>query len=101
MGQDVKNVEHRDAFIALAMHTAVFLFGFALSAAAYFGFGPGRYVIRYGIPDGVPTRNVVVDKKPHDCEYDTAPAGNKNCVYKPQVEKSGNRYFVTWEKVDE
>jgi hypothetical protein len=40
------------------------------------------YALKYKVADS----NVAIDKQPHDCEYDTAPLGNKHCHYEAQVQ---------------
>jgi hypothetical protein len=41
-----------------------------------------RYVIQYQVSYD----QVVKAKRPHDCDWLTAPLGDKNCQYEPQVQ---------------
>jgi hypothetical protein len=41
--------------------------------------------LKYSSLYSVPYANVTVPDKPHDCEFMTAPIGNKNCSYKAEV----------------
>jgi hypothetical protein len=40
---------------------------------------------RYALQYNVESKQVTIFKKPHDCERETAPLGNKNCHYEPVV----------------
>ena len=63
----------------------------------------------YALARGVPVAQVAVAKKPHDCEFMTAPIGVKHCHYDATVvvvkgtdSSNGKRYlFVTYERVEE
>jgi hypothetical protein len=54
---------------------------------AYLSFAFARYVWHpewrwlYALDYSVEAGQVTIEKKPHDCEYDTSPLGNKNCHY--------------------
>jgi len=39
------------------------------------------FSLRYNVP----YEQVTLNKKPHDCEYETAPLGNKNCHYEKEI----------------
>jgi hypothetical protein len=39
----------------------------------------------YAIKYSVNPSSVFIDRRPHDCEYETAPLGNKNCHYDAKV----------------
>jgi hypothetical protein len=41
--------------------------------------------IRYAVQYGVSYTQVTKPNEPHDCDWLTAPIGNKNCHYDPQV----------------
>jgi hypothetical protein len=41
----------------------------------------------YALKNAVPVQRVEIDKKPHDCEFTTAPLGHKNCHYDPVIAK--------------
>jgi hypothetical protein len=43
--------------------------------------------IWYAIKYGVKVNEVTVNKKPHNCDWDTAPMGNKNCHYEEEAQK--------------
>jgi hypothetical protein len=63
----------------------------------------------YALMNRVPVERVEIEKKPHDCEFDTAPLGSKNCHYKAQVFVSNatdspdrkKSLLVTYEKIQE
>jgi hypothetical protein len=41
----------------------------------------------YSIQYGVRIDQVTIDKKPHDCDWNTAPLGSKNCHYEEKATK--------------
>lgn len=41
--------------------------------------------LRYSIQYGVPYASVTMLKKPHNCDFLTAPIGNKTCHYEAEV----------------
>jgi hypothetical protein len=58
----------------------------------------------------IPEDKVIVDSKPHGCDFDDAPLGNKHCHYEKQVdvmrECPGSNckvsgVYVSWRKVEE
>lgn len=61
----------------------------------------------YAITLRVPADQVMIEKKPHDCEFQTAPLGNKNCHYEAHAttikgsdSPDGKPYaFVGYQKV--
>ena len=63
----------------------------------------------YALTREVPLERVDVAKKPHDCEFLTAPIGVKHCHYDAKIlilkgtdSPDGKRYlFVTYERVEE
>jgi hypothetical protein len=63
----------------------------------------------YALTNKVPVGQVEIEKKPHDCEFDTAPIGSKNCHYDSKIlvlegTESPDRkrsVFVSYEKVDD
>lgn len=63
----------------------------------------------YAFNYGVPVERVSMDRKPHDCEFTTAPLGEKNCHYeaRPYVlkaeENSDHRQsvIISYEKVQD
>jgi hypothetical protein len=65
----------------------------------------------YAVKNGVHADHVTVEKKPHDCDFDTAPLANKQCHYEARElvvtgENSPNRdgskqVMVSYEKVDD
>src|SRR5262249_16234661 len=46
-----------------------------------FDFGKSWIAFRYRVP----LERIVFSEEPHDCEYDTAPIGNKHCHYEAKV----------------
>jgi hypothetical protein len=76
-------------------------------------FGPDS--IKYRLQYDVDSDHVYISDKPHDCEWDTAPMGNKLCHYEKSVsviredlkpwelyagkKAKVNSVFVTWNKV--
>jgi hypothetical protein len=86
------------------------------------------YDLRYGFDDDLKYASVSVDRKPHDCDFWSAPLGSKHCHYEKQVlttrvrrDQSGVRsvsydegktwapaavgiepvVFVTWERIED
>jgi hypothetical protein len=67
--------------------------------------------IWYAVKNGVHADHVTVEKEPHDCEFSTAPLGNKQCHYEAREfvltdEKTPDRdavrqVVVTYEKVND
>jgi hypothetical protein len=63
----------------------------------------------YALTHEVPVERVAVDKKPHDCEFNTAPIGSKNCHYDARVavangadsSNAEKSMLVTYEKVED
>lgn len=74
-------------------------------ATAYdYYFNPADY---YAQKYNTKQSNVIINREPHDCDFDTAPLGNKNCHYDKDVnaEKDATTgvvtVYVTWDKVSE
>jgi len=62
----------------------------------------GWYAIEYGVHYD----QIHLDKRPHDCEYDASPLGNKYCHYEKHatVEKRGEQntaVYITWVKKED
>ena len=60
--------------------------------------------IWYGMANHVVSRNVSLTPKPHDCEFLTAPIGEKHCHYEASVAVINNnpkRIEIDWSKVDD
>jgi hypothetical protein len=63
----------------------------------------------YALTNKVPVERVVMEKKPHDCEFATAPLGSKHCHYDakafviPATENADGRrsLVVSYEKVED
>jgi hypothetical protein len=76
---------------------------------------PDDWKIKYAVEYMVDTNQVVIEPKPHDCEWDTAPLGSKHCHYdrhEMRFDAKGNpaqswnegpndKIIVMWEKVSE
>jgi hypothetical protein len=63
---------------------------------------PWRYSIQYHTD----TDQVFYEGKPHDCDYDKAPFGNKECHFEKSVsvfknDKGVNQVYISWQKVQE
>jgi hypothetical protein len=41
--------------------------------------------VRYSVEYGVDLDEVTVDKRPHDCDWGTAPLGSKYCHYETEI----------------
>ena len=84
--------------VSLAILWVVFLYFFR--PQAYYG-------ILYGILCGTDEKNVMYIPKPHDCDFDKAPQGNKECHFERRVNVEAAlannpvKVTVTWEKVQE
>ena len=59
---------------------------------------------------GIAKENVIIDPKPHGCDFDDAPLGNKHCHYEKVVEPERacpgpdcrvTGVYVSWRKVEE
>jgi hypothetical protein len=52
---------------------------------------------------GNSSSNVLITAQPHDCEFMTAPLGEKNCHYEKTIEfdKSSDTVYVGWSKIKE
>jgi hypothetical protein len=65
------------------------------------------YGVLYGILYGTSENNVIYVAKPHDCDFDKAPQGNKECHFERRISvipawaSDPVRVTVTWEKVQE
>jgi hypothetical protein len=60
----------------------------------------------FALANKVPVERVKIEKKPHDCEFDTAPIGSKNCHYDAKVfifkDGDGKRSLdVSYERVED
>jgi hypothetical protein len=57
----------------------------------------------YGTKNGVGADRTYVEAKPIDCDYDSAPLGNKGCHYEARETTFGRRsnksLYVEWVKV--
>ena len=58
----------------------------------------------------VPKDKIVIEPKPHGCDFDDAPLGNKHCHYEKSVDVARGcpapdcqvaAVYVSWKKVDE
>jgi hypothetical protein len=58
----------------------------------------------------VAKQNVIIEPKPHGCDFGDAPLGNKHCHYEksvdvsqkcPQAGCAATAVYVTWRKVEE
>src|SRR5580658_8462539 len=82
-------------------------FGVLWMAFLYFFRAQAYYGIVYGILYGTDEKNVIYVSKPHDCDFDNAPQGNKECHFErrvsvvPALASNPARITVTWEKVQE
>jgi len=63
----------------------------------------------YALTHAVPVERVGIAKKPHDCEFNTAPMGSKNCHYDAKVvvakgadsSNAEKSMLVTYERVED
>jgi hypothetical protein len=75
---------------------------------------PDDWQIKYAWQYSVDSDQVVVERKPHKCDWDSAPLGNKHCHYKPIVtlydsvgvvirtdNVTPTKIHVGWEQVEE
>jgi len=79
---------------------AIFLALMGAGALGLRKFWPQRW---YGMQNDVPIERVSVQPKPHDCEWGSAPLGDKNCHYEESVhrlqDKEGPYLIVSWTRV--
>ena len=52
--------------------------------AGLYEFAPQRW---YAMQNDVPSERVYIQRKPHDCEWMSAPLGDKHCHYEKSVRK--------------
>jgi hypothetical protein len=70
---------------------------------------PDTWRIKYAAEYMVQTDQVEIDNRPYNCEWGSAPLGNKHCHYEKMVAEvnpaSGNtsavKVHVGWQRVDE
>ena len=61
------------------------------------------YTMKYALAD----EEVIIDRKPHDCEWETAPLGAKHCHYEKVVQTDTDQHgkvtavYVSWQKVQD
>jgi hypothetical protein len=61
------------------------------------------YTMKYDLTD----EKVIIDRKPHDCEWETAPLGAKHCHYDKAVQTETDQHrkvtavYVSWQKVQD
>jgi hypothetical protein len=59
----------------------------------------------YALQNNVDPEKVTIIPKPHDCDFDKAPIGNKECHYEAVVTKDhderGYYVIINWRRVDE
>jgi hypothetical protein len=87
----------------------VWILGFGMLWVVFlYFFRPQTYYgILYGILYGTDEKNVSYIPKPHDCDFDKAPQGNKECHFERRVNVEAAlannpvKVTVTWEKVQE
>ncbi len=102
------NKDFKNAFVVVCMIlvlTAVLFVFIGSYITAVFPQSPWAYAIQYNTE----AEYVVIDPKPHDCEFDKAPIGNKYCHFdKIVTTKNGDEsvnhkslVMVTWSKVSE
>lgn len=102
------NKDFKNAFVAVCVIlvlTAVLFVIFGSYLTTMFPQSPWAYAIQYNTD----ADHVYIDRKPHDCEFDKAPIGNKYCHFdKIVTTKNGDEsvnyktlVVVTWNKVSE
>lgn len=75
----------------------------AATAYDYYYYPADYYAHKYNTDQ----RHVIIDREPHDCDFDSAPLGNKNCHYDKDVSAEKDEQtgvvtvYVTWDKVSE
>ena len=61
------------------------------------------YTMEYNLPDD----KVIIERKPYDCEWGTAPLGAKHCHYEKAVQTETDQQgkvtavYVSWQKVQD
>lgn len=63
----------------------LFFLGIGILAIWLIFFDGWHSKLRYSIEYSIPYDQVKIDQKAHDCEWETAPIGNKNCHYEAEV----------------
>jgi hypothetical protein len=59
----------------------------SLLLAVIYRFFQPDWVWLYALNYNIDSRQVTIEKKPHDCEWATSPIGNKNCHYEREITK--------------
>jgi len=85
-----------------------------ISAFAAWWLLPNDWRIKYAAEYMLDTDKVVIEHKPHNCEWGSAPIGNKHCHYKPIVtfydsvgavirteDVTPTKVNVEWERIEE
>ena len=69
---------------------------------------PDDWPIKYAMQENVNRDNISIDKKPHDCDWDSSPLGDKHCHYKSQMTFYDGKYgdankklTVSWQRVED
>jgi hypothetical protein len=86
---------------------AVILVNLLSPLSPYLSAGPVRSW--YALTNDIPVEHVMLTKKPHDCEFETAPIGSKHCHYDAKVSvwkgtdtPDGRDYlWVSYERIEE
>jgi hypothetical protein len=55
---------------------------------------PDDWRLRYALQYDVESSTVTIDKKPHECEWGSAPIGDKHCHYDANITTSNSRVEV-------
>jgi predicted membrane channel-forming protein YqfA (hemolysin III family) len=126
------NVQYKIGTIVSTAFSVLFLGGILFAAGGYVAvwFAPDKrwaYEWRYSLEKDMKGAVVTVERKPHDCDFTTAPLGAKHCHYERQLNtvrvrmKAGQRMvsydegrtwapddgssqpavWVTWHRVDD
>jgi hypothetical protein len=99
---------------ARSIHVIGWLLGVCVVLFVLWWFLPDDWKLKYAVQYWVSTDQVVIERKPHNCEWGSAPLGDKHCHYKalvmpldPRGEvitapgQTPTKVHVDWERVDE
>jgi len=105
------------AKLKAAFKTLLFaLVGLTILLLVLWWFLPDDWPIKYAAEYIISTDQVMIERKPHNCDWDSAPLGNKHCHYKSivtlydsvgvvirndNVNVTPTKIHVEWERVEE
>jgi hypothetical protein len=92
--------------------TLKWLFGIAIFGVVAWWFLPDDWRIKYAAEYWLDINKVTIEHKPHNCDWNSAPLGSKNCHYEPiegvgvdrnnlPSDQNVDKVYVGWGKVED